>query len=69
MAVDHAMGSIVVAVRGTLSVIDALTDLCLDSVLVDETGREEDRVRLRGGQCSIITFQLGVGDDNFMTVF
>ncbi|XP_043242307.1 diacylglycerol lipase-beta-like [Amphibalanus amphitrite] len=43
VAVDHAAESIVVAVRGTLSVIDALTDLCLDSAVVEETGRPQDR--------------------------
>ena len=44
MAVDHATESIVISIRGTLSVIDALTDLCLESAMVEETGRPENRV-------------------------
>ncbi|XP_037073746.1 diacylglycerol lipase-beta-like [Pollicipes pollicipes] len=43
VAVDHAEQSIVIAIRGTLSVTDALTDLCLDSALIDGPDKPDDR--------------------------
>ena len=43
VAVDHAARSVVLAVRGTLSLTDAITDLCLDSAAVDEAAPADHR--------------------------